>query len=320
MELRYDEELIESALLAVIEKPPPHIHPRQIARFHRKRERLYDLLDPEERNEAFFRLHREWFREWELENQLLKRLAEFPILECSLEVLAFRKARNGMDEGAELYAFREKASAEPAVHRHGVVAVRPQRFRCSSTLAVFLRHELMHLHDMLDPAFGYDPEADKHLTLAPQRRLAGERYRVLWDLSIDARLERAGYEPPRRRQDHRCEFDAAFAFWEEPHREEWFDRLWSDPAPSHAQLWRLASDPRGLAQTAAPVPGAPCPLCHMPTHAWRLSEHMTEAVRAEIQQEFPSWTPEMGLCNRCLEAYEVKLKYASWGVDPVGSS
>src|SRR5262245_35731115 len=103
MHLRYDEDLIEAAVFVCTSRRQSGIPSLQIARFHREREKLYAILDPDERNTAFFKLHLDWFREWQLEQTLTDRLDEFPQLRATLEVLAFRRATRRNDEGAELY-------------------------------------------------------------------------------------------------------------------------------------------------------------------------------------------------------------------------
>src|SRR6185436_13674963 len=91
----------------------------QIRRFHAAREKLYSILDPDERNAAFFKLHLEWFREWGLAQVLSNLLAEFPLLE-SLNLLAFRKARDRKEDAAELYVNADT--------RNAVVAMSIERF------------------------------------------------------------------------------------------------------------------------------------------------------------------------------------------------
>ena len=106
MQLRYDEDFIEAAVFlcasgrrnalqpfASPEAKGCSPHPLQIARFHREREKLYAILDPDERNTAFFKLHLDWFREWGLEKLLTDLLKEFPLLPAKLNVLAVRKTR-----------------------------------------------------------------------------------------------------------------------------------------------------------------------------------------------------------------------------------
>ena len=63
--------------------------------------------------------------------------------------------------------------------RHGVLALRPERFEREDDFARFLRHELTHLQDMVDPAFGYSPDLVQSGFNTAQRRLTRERYRLL---------------------------------------------------------------------------------------------------------------------------------------------
>src|SRR5262245_5093032 len=188
MQLRYDEDLVEAAVLLCAngrrkagpifrsEAVQPFVSyatksctpsALQIARFHREREKVYSVLDPDERNAAFFKLYLDWFREWGLEKLLIDLLNQFPRLPGALTTLAFRKARSKTEEGAVLYCDRETLAHLHAARdkvessstlRHGVIALRPERFKCEVDLARFLRHELTHLHDMVDPVFGYSPE------------------------------------------------------------------------------------------------------------------------------------------------------------------
>src|SRR5207247_4016877 len=121
VQFRYDEDLVESAVFLCANGRRAGVFSLQIRRFHRERERLYPIPDPDERNAAFFRFHLEWFREWGLERVLLELAKEFPLLASALRVLAFRKARNRSEEGAELYVSGETG-------RNGIVALLPERF------------------------------------------------------------------------------------------------------------------------------------------------------------------------------------------------
>lgn len=298
MQLRYDEDFVETAVFLCASGRRPGIASLQIARFHRERERLYALLDPDERNAAFFRLHLEWFREWGVEGLLTAPLKEFPLLAGALAILAFRKSRGRHDDGAELYV-------NEAGERNGVLAMRPERLEREAELAAFLRHELTHLHDMVDPAFGYRPELPAAGPSLGQQRLARERYRLLWDVSIDGRLSRKGLETIATREQRRFEFDAAFAFWTAERQQEVFDRLWLNPAPTHRALQDLVCDPRQLQAAGGPRPGAPCPLCGFPTFAWAEEAKLTENTVAAIQSEFPHWARAQGACARCFEMYRV---------------
>jgi hypothetical protein len=297
MELRYDEDFLENAVFLCASGRHPGIASLQIARFHREREKRYAILDPDERNTAFFRLHLEWFREWGLERRLTEPLAEFPLLPATLKILAFRQARGKNDDGTELYV-------NETGERTGMLALRPERLADNTSLGAFLRHELTHLHDMVAPAFGYRPELALPNPTPGQHRLARERYRLLWDVSIDGRLTQGGRQTVATREQRSLEFTAAFPFWTEGRQREVFDSLWTNPAPTHHALEELVCDPRQLQASPGPRPGASCPLCGFPTFAWAEAARLQEQAQA-ISLEFPHWTPEQGACRRCGDIYRV---------------
>ncbi|HEX5223162.1 MAG TPA: hypothetical protein VFZ59_26625 [Verrucomicrobiae bacterium] len=345
MQLRYDEDFIEASVFLCAsgrrksEQPfaSPATkgcspHPLQIARFHREREKLYSILDPDERNTAFFKLHLDWFREWGLEQPLTGMLNEFPLMREQLDVLAVRKTSGKNDAGAELYV-------NEANQRTGLLALRPEwiatgsaafkppqretadgigfvpepsesrtlkraEARAPLTIMDFLRHEFTHLHDMLNPAFGYSPELALAGLNAAQKRLARERYRLLWDITIDGRLALAGHTPVQTHAQHAEAFARGYSFWPEQQQAEAFDALWRNSNPRHTDFLGLIADPRGLRQAHRPAPGASCPLCDFPTFNWADANALSPEVIERIVIEFPAWSPEQGFCNRCRETYE----------------
>jgi len=299
MQLRYDEDLIEAAVFLAANGAGPSVPPLQVSRFHCGREKVYAILDPDERNAAFFKVHLEWFREWGLEKSLTTRLQEFPLLVGTLDVLALRKAQRKSDEGSELYVLDETGK------RTGILALCPDRFLRLDALKEFLRHELSHLRDMIDPAFGYLPALDLPALNAAQQRLVRERYRLLWDITIDGRLAAGDREPITVRDRHAAAFASAFVFWPAEKVAAVFESLWKDPAPSHAKLVALISDPRGLRASDRPGPGVSCPLCGFPTFQWTDTDQLTPLITSLVMYEFPAWTPEQGLCARCSKMYQV---------------
>jgi hypothetical protein len=168
MKLHFEEDLVEAAVHLCVAGRCKKVSSMLIARFNREREKLYAILDPDERNAAFFTLHLEWFREWGLDQLLTAPLLEFPLLPGRLNVVAFRKSRRKHDEGTELYV-------NQAGERTGLVAIAPERLARGPELAAFLRHELTHLQDMIDPAFEYVAELKVPSPSLSQRRLAMER-------------------------------------------------------------------------------------------------------------------------------------------------
>jgi hypothetical protein len=297
MELRYEDDFLEAAVFVVSRSRSS----LQLRRYHRERERLYLVLDPDDRNDAFFKLHLDWFREWALEQELIRTLDEFPLVRANLNALVFRSARATKDEGAELYVNREHAHS-------GVVAFRPERFAHVDGLKKFLRHEFTHLHDMLDPAFGYSPTLPSQRQNAAQQRLTRERYRLLWDITIDGRLagrlRNESTSSSERSARYQAEFNRAFGFWPESRRKDVFDGLWNDRTPHHSDLLALAADPRGINAVHEPAPGAPCPLCGFSTFNWAAEEALANAANG-IRSEFPDWSPQQGACRRCVDIYKV---------------
>lgn len=297
MQLRYDEDFIEATAFLCTSGQRKSVPSLQIARFHREREKLYAILDPDERNTAFFHLHLEWFREWGLEKLITDLLKEFPLLPEKLSVLAVRKTRNKNDDGAELYV-------NDTGQRSAILALRPESFARDAALRDYVRHEFTHLSDMLDPAFGYAPTLDLPGLNGAQQRLARERYRLLWDITIDGRLAATGHTPMQPREQHAAAFTRGYSFWPADRQAETFESLWHNAAPRHADFLALIADPRGLREAHRPALGGACPLCDFPTFTWADSESLRPEIAARVVAEFPAWSPEQGLCGRCLETYQ----------------
>lgn len=303
MQLRYDDDFIEAAVFLGATGRCQGVPAMQIARFHREREKLYHILDPDERNTAFFKLHLDWFREWGLEAPLKETLDEFPLVRKGLAVLAVRKASGKNDEGAELYV-------NDAGQRTGILALRLERLTSGASLRDYLRHEFMHLHDMLDPAFGYAPELDLPGLHSAQRRLARERYRLLWDITIDGRLAASDHAPIQTHEQHALAFARGYSFWDQEKRDDTFAALWRNPAPTHFLFLELIADPRGLRGSYQPAPGVSCPLCGFPTFVWAETSKLPQAIADRIAAEFPGWSLDHGLCGHCQETYEAASIFA----------
>lgn len=298
MQLRYDDNFVEGAVFACASRQRCGPPPLQVRRFHLAREKPYSILDPDERNTAFFNLHLEWFREWGLEKALVGPADEFSRLRRALDALVFRRARLQRDEGAELYVSSENG-------RSVVVALRAERFDRPEELACFLRHEFAHIDDMLDPAFGYSPELHLPGRNAAQQQVTRERYRLLWGITIDGRLTASSRAASGSRERHRAAFDRVFGFWPESKRGEVFETLWISRQPRHTDLLGIASDPRGFDSAHQPVPGGACPLCGFATFAWADTRSLPAPTITAIRAEFPHWMPDQGVCRRCAEIYRI---------------
>lgn len=304
MDLRYDDDFVEAAVFLSASGRRPGAPALQIRRFHAEREKCYTVADPDERNAAFFKVHLSWFREWGLEQLLIGLVNEYPSLPGALNVLAFRQARTKNEEGAELYVTADGT-------RNAMTALRLERFERDDRIQRLLRHEFMHLHDMVDPGFNYSPQLHLPTRNQTQQRITRDRYRLLWDVTIDGRLTRRGHETMNRLEQHEALFDRAFSFWPEEKRRQVFAAHWNDQSPRHENIMALAADPRDLSHAQEPLPGGACPLCGFSTFEWAELANLEAAARAGIEREFPAWSPRHGACCRCAEIYAMSGRFTA---------
>ena len=270
MNLTYDSDLIEGVVFLESRRMSDLL----AQRYHRARTKLYALPE-DDRPDGFFQFHLEWFRDLGLEDRLLGTLKQFPIIRQHATTLLVRKAVSKKDEGAELFVRPDAKNV--------AIALRSERF-FETGFAQWLAHELCHISDMLDPAFAYEPEIRLPDAPPAELDLLRERYRVLWDITIDGRLNQ---DKPARL----AEFQKVMLAM------EIFDRLWKT-RPPHPELVALA---KSVLVRAQKTPGAACPLCKFPTFAWA-DTPPADAIR----RDFPRWLPAHGCCARCAELYSTQ--------------
>jgi hypothetical protein len=176
----------------------------------------------------------------------------------------------------------------------------PETLLAPAALLPFLRRELQHVADMLDPRFGYAPHLPAVAGGPAYERLLRDRYRVLWDVTVDGRLVRAGLLEPAVRQARRREFLAAFSGLADA--EERFAQLFADPAPTHAGLTAFV-----LATARGARPGGACALCGFPTSDLEPDPAALAAeTGGEIAADFPEWTAAEGCCRQCADLYRAR--------------
>jgi hypothetical protein len=283
----FEPRLIEEAVFLRLRGDPRE------GEFYQSRDRLYLLPEGEEKEKKFQELHAAWFVRLQLGSTLAEALAEQPLLGEGAQRCCVLPARSGQDEGADLHRWR---AAEPA---DGVIVIRMTvpRLLDAQRLRPWLRHELMHVADMLDPAFAYSPEWPEGTPDPAAKNLLRERYRVLWDVWIDGRLQRRGWLPEGERARRLEEFAAAF-----PHLgPERFAEIFDAETQTHAGLLGMALQAGG---SGGPAPGPrPCPLCCFPTY--ELQAGQTD-LAALIETDFPQWLPAHGLCRQCADLYRAR--------------
>jgi hypothetical protein len=303
MRLTYDPGLVEEAVLL-----SERTAPRDAARaFRRERDRVYDITDPDEREAAFQALHLRWFAGLQLPDVVESLVAERADIVERLEEGRVLRAVTRHEEGADLvdHVTSGEGDRRPIL----VLRLRPATLFEPEALRALIRHELMHVADMLDPAFGYEralPASDD----GPSRdNIQRDRYRVLWDVTIDGRLARAGGDPCGVRhhdptRDFRWqEFAATFSMLGDDCRkafDEWFD----SGHPTHAELVAFALAPTGFETTGD---SGRCPLCRFPVASLDARpDRLSPVTVAAIGEQHPSWDLEQGLCSQCLDLYEAR--------------
>jgi hypothetical protein len=264
--------------------------------FRYERNRIYDVDDPDEREARFEELHGRYFLQLGLDRAMHEALAERPDLLVRTRGCRVLPAVSRQEEMADVRAETgAPADAAPTM----VVRLRPQSLLDPQGLRMLLRREILHVADMLDPAFGYLRELPSVETDPAVVNLLRERYRVVWDATIDGRLCREGLLETRARAPRLAEFTRAFPMLgasAETAFGVWFDGLHS----THAAIVAFIQEPQG----PGTADEARCPLCRLPTSALeRGPEGLDREVRHAIERDHPGWHPEHGRCARCAEVY-----------------
>ncbi|MBI4485225.1 MAG: hypothetical protein HY655_04360 [Acidobacteria bacterium] len=295
--ISYAPELVEEAVLLAERTGTPEDR----CAFRRERDRLYEIADIDQREAGFRSLHRQWFTRRGLHlivEQIVAGRADMAARVTEGRVL---RALTRGEEGADLIDRVRPGSAglKPLL----VLRLRPATLLAPDTLSALLHHELMHVGDMLDPSFGYERALPASDDGPSADNIVRDRYRVLWDVTIDGRLVRAGLASDAVRAARWREFSATFSMLGSRCQhvfDEWFDRI----PPEHRTLLAFALAPNGSVSTKS-ADARRCPLCRFPVasldpHPERLSADRREAIEAD----YPAWSIDQGLCPQCLDLYE----------------
>ncbi len=322
MELLYDPSLVEEVVFWELKRQEETGNLTLVNEYYRLAEPFYQV-SLEERAVRFQKLHETLFRKLGFTKVLEEVIEEFPIFCSSISTLLFGKAITLSEEGADL------ARAEV---RYLGIKLRPQRFLDIPHLQTFLRHECMHIYDLLDPEFGYQ-FTERIADHPAEEALVRQRYKVLWDLTIESRLIRQGKATLANKENWYREFATLYILLPPDQSREIFETLWQAEKFTHRELLELARNPLSIwekskmgpadlhsksevsflndtATQGILLPGAPCPLCCFPTYRWGEDlDQLERAVLELIRQDYPAWKVSEGICTRCLEAYRMKVCY-----------
>jgi hypothetical protein len=284
MEIEYEPRFLEEAVLrAAGERPEGRL-------YRRERDQLYAIPDPEARGAAFDALNAHWFTRFALDGPLAVAFAEQPLITSGVARCAVGRPPGRRDAGADLIV-----SPGACLLR---LLLAPELLLSGDGLLVFLRRELLHVTDMLDPRFGYVPSLPSVPGGPAYDRLLRERYRVVWDMTVDGRLAQAGRLPMSTWHPRRREFLAAFG----PSAEADAALFFTDAAPTHATITAFV-----LATAAGAGAAGSCALCGFPTSDREPDPaSLAEAVGAEIVSDSPTWQAADGCCRQCADLYRAR--------------
>jgi hypothetical protein len=301
MNIFYDPRLIEEAVFHAQ-------HDRgDSERFDQRRNQIYEIADLDERERLFQELNRTCFDRLELGEVIERCLSEQPLIAAHVERCFVIGASQAKEEGAELFVAPDGAMQDKE-RRTLRLLTQPESLLNADALQTFLRRELFHIADMLDPAFAYEPMLPKADGGPTYDTLITNRYRVLWDVTIAGRMLRRGWCDGVVQEQQYGEFVHGFPMLKD-NSEELFAKFFAADQPRHAELADFAFDPRkagdALVQHAAP--GTHCPLCKFPTHSFEPQPDQlgVETLRA-IAEDFPNWQPALGLCSQCADLYRAR--------------
>lgn len=336
---RCDPRLIEETVFLALRNHP------QAREFQKQRDWVYEIGNLEERERRFGELNRSWFIRLELGNVIEEALGEQPTISACVESCFVLCAMQAKEQGAELFVAPDEPSAtfepfeSPSVShcenirgdfspslplwkrgREGDFSIAGRSASARRTLRILLmpksllkpeallrlmRHELLHIADMLDPAFAYEPTLPRTEGGPTYDTLITNRYRVLWDVTINGRMVRRGWILGSARDGQLNEFARAFPMLAE-RTEDTFNLFFNGDEHSHPELAAFAFDPRAAAGQAqgASAPGTHCPLCKFPTYIFEPEpNNLGSDVLQAINHDFPQWTPSLGLCKQCADLY-----------------
>jgi len=275
MKIEFDPRLVEETVHLLARADPD--------RWRTYRRRIDPLYEHPDREAAMTAALLDLFRRWGPAQWCEEAFSPIAGVESALVA----RSKWPGDEGADLFVGEQRTV---------IMRLAAERFLDQTNLRICLHHELRHVLDMLDPAFGYERDLGVHGRTRPETELVRGRYRVLWNLAID-HVETA----PVSLETRQRQMDRAFAALDANQRARLAERFRDTGLRTHATLvaaarepWTFLDEPR----RAGPVPGQPCPLCGFPTYDWA-DDPPVDAIRPD----FPDWEPAAGACGQCADIY-----------------
>ena len=259
MELRFQPALLQEVIDSFVEKTEREGDPTYYKEFHELADPIYEKFTLDDRESEFKKLYQYMFGTWGFSDIIRDAFNEYPLLKERVGIVLVKGVLKEDQEGVDI--LRKWGSVEHEMAREfeekglkGVgIKLIPRRFY-DPALTRYCRHELLHISDMLDPVFGYDP--DTKVGQNPgEETLILHRYRILWSLTVDSRLTAAGKEPMLRKEDRFKEFRSWYRKIPAPQLKSVFEGLWQTSFFTHSELIEMASDTLRVMDRAVDVEG-----------------------------------------------------------------
>lgn len=296
MRLEFEPPLVEAAVRLATRDDP------ELDRaLHREIDPIYRIENEELRDAAFTRVFGEAFGSLALDEPLLRRIGERPRIGrmCSRGIV--RDAGRRSAEGVELFVRDEGCGP----FRTLLIQVLPDSLVRLTDSPMNLRRELFHVDDMLSEDFGF--RADDLATLGKEDSLIRDRYRVLWDLAVEARLIREERSDGREFPRLHILFNRAFTVRGRPPAPALFDAARRLDRITHDAMLHLARHPDELIGTSREGrndDATRCALCGCTTYDWfEVANADAARLTAAVSGARPDWTPGTPTCRQCMEAY-----------------
>lgn len=201
----FDPSFVEEAVfLTIASKNDKNL---DVQSFHREREKLYQDNCAKDRDAAFERLYEKYFDQVGLKSFFTQLVGDFPLLHQTNISLFVKRVWSKKEEVAQLYIQDDFKTV--------YIALMARRVLEPDFLSGFLRHELLRVSDMLDPQFQYTPDIDLNGNDELEDNLIRDRFRIIWDMYIDARLRKKGFSTVTPVDAQKEEFRSAFFFFSE---------------------------------------------------------------------------------------------------------
>ena len=268
--------------------------------FYNEKEEIYQRsISGNERDKAFKLLYEKYFCSLGLEGYFKNIFRDFPDLYKPGIRVVVKRVWNRKHEESELYVQPHQKTVY-----FGILV---RRILDLVFLESFLRHELTRISDMLSFDFQYSPHPMLGGKNEIENNLIRERFCLLWDFYIDARLKRKGFKTSKPYEKQKEEFERRFFFLAGPELEQILYKLEGCESLIQIDLLSWAGDPRSTKVLGEG--GLRCPLCDFtsfdPVEHWGAE---TAYVANEIRKDYPHWQPSQGICPQCFDLYGLRVK------------